>query len=574
MFGLIVAAGLVAAATPTPPPVPRPPALSIVFHLAPPDSDDASLAAADVALRAPEEVGELLQAVRGRPGVHLSIAVTPSYLDALDRAAHGETALAAFARGAGIGHGAGATEALEILERHRPLDLATLKTAYGARYDALAATARGELEGDSASPPAAADVADFAGDDARVVLAASGLGPQPPASSSDAAGVTALAIADGAVEQGLRAAIRTGAVELIAIPDDEPVLPLLIDAGGKTIPDPRVIAVGARADAVWLSDDAQRRVRAFGSAPNGVGFYSPYGAYDDATAAAIKGSGATFALFSDRILHGEGGQGTEAGLNAEAAASLEAYALTIDRGVTLSTLFWNESSSARLGATSGSTAAMGQRLAGIVADAAALAMDESPHILVLRLDGEGPWSQRPDARAVIDRLAATIASGHAGRSTTIGSFLRQQAPVTTAYGYSPASESGSFSLWLGSQNQSSLWRALGAARKAAGGDAVLSRPQSRALLFEAEAGRWFSLTSLPLPPQVIEQRLDVFRSLLTGLYRGAGATPPTNLAPVNLASPSPSPAPHPMGSATPTPPTAAPTPAPSPAPAASPSSSP
>src|SRR5579862_7016988 len=129
MLFAMIAAGVVAAAS-TPPP--KPPALAVVFHVAPPASDDPSLAAADVALRAPEELGELLAALHRHPGAHLSLAVAPAYLAALDRAAKGDTALSSAAtRGAD-------SQLLAILERHRPLDPAAARGATGAQYLAFA----------------------------------------------------------------------------------------------------------------------------------------------------------------------------------------------------------------------------------------------------------------------------------------------------------------------------------------------------------------------------------------------------------------------------------------------------
>src|SRR5207253_9508008 len=76
------------------------PAFALIVHLRAPASSDLSLAAADVALRAPEEIGDALNAMRMHPGARLSFAICPAYLGALERAAAGDTALASAASGA------------------------------------------------------------------------------------------------------------------------------------------------------------------------------------------------------------------------------------------------------------------------------------------------------------------------------------------------------------------------------------------------------------------------------------------------------------------------------------------
>src|SRR5207302_6582206 len=123
----------------------------------------------------------------------------------------------------------------------------------------------------------------------------------------------------------IKARVRASSVELIATPDGEPVLPLLVDAGGKSTADRNIVQVGARADAHWLVADAIAKVAAFAPSRTAVGLYSPFGAYDDATGAVIQSARAAFALFSDRIVRGAGGEGTEGGIDSAQAAALRAY---------------------------------------------------------------------------------------------------------------------------------------------------------------------------------------------------------------------------------------------------------
>lgn len=513
-----------------------------MFHVASPVSADASLAAADVGLRAPEEIGEPLRALRGRARGHLTFAIDPAYLAALDKAAAGESALTSAARDASALTGSRATTLLAILARHRPLDKSTSQSSAGARYLTLATAAANASNGDHAVSFSRQDLADFAATDAAVTLAASGM--PAPSSSSDADAVQALAAADKAVADELRADVRSGAVEIAALPDGEPVLPLIIDAGGKSATDARIVDLGAGSDAGRSTIDALHASMSFAKPPagDGVGLYSPYGAYDDAVGPIVKSAGASYALFSDRVVQGEGGTGSESIMDESDAASLRAYALTVDKGVTLPVLFWNEDGSENVQTAIGASTAMAEQLATVANEAAQRARGGSS-ILVLRIDSEGPWSQRSDARDVVSRFVAEIASGDAGASTTPGQFVHAHPPTSSAYGYPAAAESGSLGLWMGTPDQASLWRALASARTAAGGDAAMSKPKVRPLLVEAESGIWFESLGDPMNGEVT-QRLDRFRSIIADIYRAVGLKPPDSIAPVKLGgSPSPTPAP-------------------------------
>ena len=525
------------------------PALAIVFHVRPPASDDPTLAAADVALRAPEELGEPLRALRDHPAARLAFAADPEYLEALDRAAVGKSALVDAISSSTQSSGAREIGLLTILERHRPLDGGSSRTPAGARYLTLATAATNERNGERSVPFTAHDIAEFAGISAQVALAASGYGAALGPVQQSQAAVAALARADKTVDDELKADIRAGRVELVATPVGEPVLPLLVDAGAKSTTDPHYVAVGAAADAQWLASDAVRRTRTAAPGQPQTGFYSPFGAYDDATGTVVQASGASYALFSDRVVHGAGGAGTEGGVNAAGAAALRSYALTVDRGVVLPVLFWSEAESDDLQAVSGTDTAMAERLVALARDAGVRAAGMTPSVFVLRIEAQGPWSQRPDARTVVARLVAAIASGRGGSATTPGAFVRAHRPTAQAYGYPPATESGSFGLWMGSADQASLWNALAVARKAAGGDAALSRPAVRSVIFAAEAGGWYSGIGAPIPGAAAADRLDAFRVLIASVYRAAGLTPPANIAPLAKASPAPSPSPAPSAPA-------------------------
>lgn len=540
MYLSIIAAALVATSGISTKAVAQTPSIALVFHIAPPASDVAALAQADVALRAPEELGVPLRAMRGHPRVKLTFALTSSYLRALE-AASAEATLEPLSSGASREFQQ--PDVLAILARHRPIDSQLARTPAGSRYLTLATAARNFLAGGASVPFTAQDLADFAAVDAQVALLESGFAAPAFGAAGDAPAQAALARADREIAAELKEDVRRGSVEIVALPDGEPVLPLLIDAGGRSSADPHVVQVGARADAAWLIADAVRKCAAAAVGQRGCGFYSPYGAYDDATGALIQNARAGYALFSDRVVRGAGGQGTQGGLDAARAAALHAYALTTAKGVTVPTLFWSEAASNDLNSVTGSETAAGERLVALAHEAADRARDSYPHVLVLRLDAQGPWVQRPDARAAVERLIAAIGSGQAGRPTTLLAFVQSNAPTASAYGYPPNAESGSLALWMGSANQRSLWTALADARKAAGGDAALTRPEVRALLFAAEEGYWYALAAMPLTSERPGSKLDAFRGLIARLYHAAGARPPAVIAPVEVVSPAPSLAP-------------------------------
>jgi alpha-amylase/alpha-mannosidase (GH57 family) len=553
VIALLIGLGLAlsGAASASPPPLP---ALAVVFYVAPPSSDAPDLAAADVALRAPEELGMALRAMRAHPGARLAFAIDPAYVSALKRAASGDTPLRAVSAIKQDANGTASSEILAILARHRPIDGALTRTRAGSRYLTLATAAHNKLIGDASMTFSEQDLADFAGTDAQVSLAASGFASPAATGLDDVGAIEALMRADRAIVDELDAAQRAGTVELIATPDHEPVLPLLVDAGGKTTADPHVVVVGARADALWLTDDAVRRVGGAAHAQKLSGFYSPFGAYDDATAALIQSAGASYALFSDRVVHGAGGEGTMQGLEGARSAALHPYALTVAKGVTLTTVFWAESASDDLESTFGSDAALGERLITLESDAASGQQDAYPHLQVLRLHADGSWAQRPDATAVMEKFVATIASGRAGRATTPGSFVRSHVPTATAYGYPPNAESGSFALWMGTANQASLWKALADARKAAGGDAAIKQPHLRERLFASESGNWYSMLAAPWATGRSAAKLDAFRETIAAVYREAGVPPPAAIAPVQIATPAPSPTAAPSAASSPAPP--------------------
>jgi hypothetical protein len=507
----------------------KPAAVVILWHFGPAPLADDAVRAASVALAAPDAIGSQLRALRAHPRARFSLAMDAGAIDELTRAASGDTALQAMAAGHLVG--ARLDEMLRLLAQVPALDARLAATPAARRYQALATRTRFTTQ----------DYIDFAGFAALVRLAAAGElaedAPQLHKSAltpSEASGaLQALAQADAKVLDELRSASGGGQLELLADPAGEPNLPLLIDGGGKS--GPNIVIVGAEADAAYSIDAAMRAVDALapGTSP---GVYSPHGAYDDKTASVLEQHHAAFALFSDRVLRTSPIGGSRAAVAAADAAAFHVFALRAAAGPALSTLFWSQDDSSALNVFSPRlpASAMGARVIELARSAGARGGDGS--VIVLRVEAQGLWDRRADRAQVVDDLASALASG-AVASVTIGQYVRTTPPVSTSYGFSPASDEGSLSYWMGTSNQASLWNALGDARKAAGGDAALSRDATRGPLLEAEASRWYAVPSMIAPVAEITRLIDQFRAVISAVYRGAGRPVPPAIAPIRLEAP-------------------------------------
>jgi hypothetical protein len=132
-----------------------------------------------------------------------------------------------------------------------------------------------------------------------------------------------------------------------------------------------------------------------------------------------------------------------------------------------------------------------------------------------------------------------MSGGRSIRAATPKAFLREHKPTSETYGYAPGSDVGGFDLWMGSANQASLWNALNDARKAAGGDKAVANPAVRGTLLRAESGVWFLALAIPQPRYLLDRYLADFRALIAEIYRGAGKTVPSDVAPVQLETPQP-----------------------------------
>ncbi|MBV8223364.1 MAG: hypothetical protein JO293_08385 [Candidatus Eremiobacteraeota bacterium] len=523
------------APTATPVPTPAYPAdVAVVWHISAAVSADASVRAAAIALSAPDSLGSIVRALRAHPRAHFSLAMDAGALNGLARAAGGDSALQMMAAGRLIG-GARA-DMMRVLAQVPALDPSMSATPAVRRYRALAATAPLALSG-RGSALSQADSVELAGFGALIRLAAADeLGTNAPllqksalTDAEAAAVVNALAAADRKTLDGVREVAASGQLELIADPAGEPILPLLIDGGGKS--GANIVLVGAGADAAMLVDQALRTVNALATAaPPGV--YSPHGAYDDQAAAMLEQHRASFALFSDRVLRTSPIGGSSAAVHAADAGPYHAYALHATSGSALPVLFWSEDDSSALSVLSPGLpqGAMGARVTDLASVAGARGGAGS--IVVLRIDAEGLWARRPDRARVIDLLAAALSSSRL-TSVAIGPYLRAHPPSLSSYGFAPAADEGGLTYWMGTFNQAKMWTALGDARKVAGGDNALAREATRTALFESEASHWYVTPNLIAPQSEIDRLMEDFRVLIGRIYQTSGKSPPPNIAPLS-----------------------------------------
>lgn len=532
--------------TPTPTPVPtpvRPADVAVIWHLAASTSADASVRAAAIALSAPDSLGAIERALHAHPRAHFSLAVDAGALDGLARAAAGDTALQTMAQGHLVG--GARSDMMRVLAQVPLLDDSLTMLASARRYRALAATAPLALAGQRTATFTAGDYVEFAGFGALVRLAAAGeLTASSPLlqknSLTDAEALSAvneLAAADRKTLDDLKELATSGQLELVADPAGEPILPLLIDGGGKS--GPNVVMVNAAADAAAMVDHALRSANLLsGVAP---GLYSPHGAYDDNSATMLEQHHASFALFSDRVLHASPIGGSREAVMAADAGAFHAYALRAAAGPPLPTLFWSQDDGAALSVLSPRlpAGAMGVRVQELAASAGARAGDGA--IIVLRIEADGLWDRRPDRARVVDLLAAALSSGRPN-SVSIGQYVRTHPPTLTSYGFEPAADEGALTYWMGTFNQAKMWTALGDARRAAGGDSALQRESTQEALFDAEASHWYVTPNLLAPASEISRLMDQFRVEIGKIYQTSGKGVPANIAPL---TPTPAPpAPH------------------------------
>ncbi len=518
----------------------------LVWSVADPPSTFADVRKLDVALRAPFEIGGVLRALNDNPGARFAIEAAPGYLTALHAASTNPLEAATQATGS-LGDER-SHDVIALLAQLPPMDAAAAASPGGKALALLSTRARDEIGGASSNRlqhsdlqraialQAAARLAPTGSAAARALLAA------PPAQADElvADANALLASSVQAIAARFASAARAGAIEIVATPDGDPVLPLLIDSGGKSASDPTAIPLDASADAAAMISDALGTAASL-NGDGHAGLASPYGAYDDAAAEAIETGGARYAIFSDRIVRASQAGGSVEALAAALAAPYQMYDLQTSRTVHMPVFFWDEASSSAL-ETIAPTAPAGAFAARLVslAQTAAAASPNSHAMVAVRVRMDRQWSQRDDAISVIGDVARAL--NESGASATPSGYAAMHPKAPPAYGFPPGSSLGSLDAFDGSSNQQAMWSALAAARFAASGGGPVTNTAAKSLLLRAEAGMWYRVPDLPLSPDAIRAQLDQFRALLADVYKACGKSAPVTIAPQRTPPPSSPPA--------------------------------
>jgi hypothetical protein len=567
LVSVLLSAGIaIASTTAAAPAAPVRATVVMLWTATDPTSAFADVRCLDVALRAPLEIGAPAKALRVHPGARFAIALSPAYVSAF--ACASADPLGAASRATGERADVRTRDVLRVLAAMPPLTASDAAARGGRDLATLTVAAQHWLAGGTASAFSPDDLRRLAALNAAARSAAVGsvngrsLLAQPPSSTAAlfrAANELVRGEADDAASAA-RDAVARGALEFVATPNGAPVLPLLVDSGGRTMSDPSVLPLNATADAALLIDDAVAGAASMDGG-HGTGLLSPFGAYDDASAQLIAARGAHYAIFSDRVLQTSQAGGSVAALRAAQASPYLVYGLQIAKSSTLPIYFWADEASRALDAfaTTLPPDSFASRVMADAGAAGATSSDGSPRVLVVSVDFDAPWSLRPDAAAVVDRVAVALARW--GAVATPHGYLGSHRAFSSVYGFAPGSTVGPLDAFTALANQTSMWSALAQARNAAGGDAALHKPAVRDPLLRAESGYWFLTPTLPLGTAALKGTLDDFRSDLRDVYTAAGKPAPALIAPMRPSTPPP--APRPSASPAPAPgPAASPTPSP------------
>jgi hypothetical protein len=515
----------------------------MLWATADPQSTFADVRCMDVALRAPFEIGAPARALRVHPSARFAVALSPSYARAI--ACAGADPLGAASRATGTHADTRTRDVVRLLATMPPLASTTTATTGARELATLTATLQhwlaspGQDRIDADVVRRAAALNGIARSASAGSGAARALLEQPPATAA------LLRAADGIVRAATDAttraaseAVSRGALEFVATPDGDPILPLLVDSGGKTLADPSIMPLNAAADASAMVDDAIANIAPLDDArPPGI--LAPFGAYDDASAQLTAARGARFAIYSDRVLQTSQAGGSVAALHAAQASPYQNYSLEIGKTTTLPLFFWADDASRELDAlaTSLPPQAFAARVTSDAAAAGATSSDGSPRVLTLRVQMGAHWAARPDAEAVVMDAATALARW--GATATPTGYLALHRKMTGAYGFAAGSTLGSLDAFTASPNQAAMWAALAQARGAAGGDAALKKAAIREPLLRAESGDWYLAPALPLAQDAVIELVDEFRAELRAVYAAANTPAPAVIAPMRTSTPPP-----------------------------------
>jgi hypothetical protein len=515
----------------------------MLWTTADPRSLSADVRCLDVALRAPFEIGAPARALRAHPAARFAVALSPAYAHAIECA--GADPLGAASRATGMRADTRTRDVLRLLATMPPLAATETATPGARELATLTATVQRWLANPAQDRISTDDVRRAAALNAIARSANAGsaaahalLEQPPPTAALVRAADDVVRSAMDATASATRDAVSRGALEFVATPDGDPVLPLLVDSGGKTLADPSVLPLNAAADATAMVDDAIAGIAPLDDA-RAPGLLAPYGAYDDASAQLAAARGARFAIYSDRVLQTSQAGGSVAALRAAQASSYLFYGLAIGKTTTLPLLFWADDASRALDglATSLPPQAFAARVTSDAAGAGATSTDGSPRVLTLRVQMGAQWAARPDAEVVVERVASALARW--GATATPSGYLGVHRRMTSTYGFAAGSTLGSLDAFTALPNQAAMWAALAQARDAAGGDAALKMAAIREPLLAAESGDWYLAPLLPLAQDLVNEHIDEFRADLRAVYAGANKPAPVVIAPMRMSTPPP-----------------------------------
>ncbi len=538
----IVSCALCGAAAPT-----RTASVIALWRIPAPLSADATVQPVEAGVVALNFLAPEFAALSRHPNAKITLAVDPVFVAALEKMAAGQSALAGVASGQIGADDARMTQMLDVFSGDIVAPSTVNRTSAGARFTSDASAARLALMGDRAAHFSQRDDVDFASSAILVSLSSSGYAVDPASLKKNALTnhdlqslSSAFARASRDVLDKLKQAATDGTVEVAALPSYEPIMPLLINAAGRPRQVPYTVDPGAGADVGYAVDEGLRAARSIAPGQGTYGVLSPDGAYDDEAAALLQAHHAAYGVFSERVVMANAGASAASVLDVH-SAPFRAYLLETSKTDKMPVLFCSDSTSNALDSQlpSAPPTAFADRLESAVRLAVATTPASDPTVVVVCLSGTGTIMRRPDRGQILDDVTAMITNGRTMRSTTPKEYLRQHPPTVETYGYAPGSDAGGFDSWMGSSNQMSLWNALADARKAAGGDAAIEKPDVRDVLLRAESGRWYFWLAGYQPRSFTDQSLSRFRTLIAEIYRNAGKPVPPNIAPVKLETSAP-----------------------------------
>ncbi len=519
-----------------------------IWRLSAPLASDMSVQPVEAGVVAVNFLGPELAALGRHAGAKTTLAVDPVFVAALEHQAAGQSALSGVANGQIGANDTRAVQLLDVLSSDVVPSSEVATTQVGKRFLADASAARLSLMGDTAAHFTQVDDVDFAAG-ALLISLASTEGTTKYAELLQKNALTRqdlttletdFARACKDVLDKTKKDASTGTIEIAALPAYEPIMPLIINAGGRRVGAPFTVNIDGTVDVDAAVSEGLRMARSLAPNQSTPGVLSPSGAYNDETGVLLQTRNAAYGIFSERVVKANAGA-SQAAVTDVHSAPYRAYLLETSKSDKLPVLFCSDATSNALDSQppSAPATAMADRLKVAVTSALAITPPQEPALMVLCLNGTGTVLRRPDRAVVLDDLSAVLSGEGNIRAATPGEYLRQHKPTSETYGYEPGTDVGGFDLWMGTANQMSMWSALDDARKAAGGNAAVANPAVRDALLRAESGIWYLSLAIPQPRYLTDQYIAQFRSLISDIYHGAGKTVPSDIAPLKLETPAP-----------------------------------